>query len=303
MKIAMTVLALSLITATRGIAQSDVHPHEIRFSGASVDTVCRELLDARRRAEAEGRLDFAVEVESAATDDSVESVARVWMGSPHAVGRIDFVGHSKLNDTTLRRAMIVNERDVLDIGTLRRSLARINRLGMFEPLTLSDVRVAPLKDGVTVDLTIPLRQRKPRWWSLSAPLFPAAVLQASLASRLPPWGRGVFETATYFLSLNVAGFAKPFLALQRPIIPGQEWLSGFAITPALSPRAMLASYGRTHLAHSIGGMLDGGVQDPLVVAVTSSGRVDDKPLVCKPGRGRLWWLRGIAATAVGIAMP
>jgi hypothetical protein len=69
-------------------------------------------------------------------------------------------------------------------------------------------------------------------------------------------GRGVFEVATYFVSLNVAGFARPFLALQRPIIPGQELLSGFAVSPALSPRAMLRHYGLTHLAHRIGPLLD-----------------------------------------------
>src|SRR6185503_15840398 len=144
------VLLLSLITASDSIAQTTAYAREIRFS--SVDTLCTGLLDARRSAESEGRLDFAVDVEPAATDDSVERVARVWMGSAHAVRRIHFVGHSKINDTTLRRAMVVNERDVLDIGKLRWSLARINSLGVFEPLTLTDVNIARLDDGVTVDL-------------------------------------------------------------------------------------------------------------------------------------------------------
>jgi hypothetical protein len=302
MKPAATVLSLSLLTATEGIAQSDVRPREIRVSSTAVDTLCSGLLAARRSAESDGHLDFAIEIERAATDDAVELVARVWTGTAHAVRRIHFAGHSKINDTTLRRAMLLNERDVLDIGKLRRGLARINTLGVFEPLALTDVDVAFLDDGVTVDLTIPLRERKPRWWSLSPTLLPGIGLQASIGTRLPPWGRGVVEAATYFLSLNVVGFARPFLALQRPIIPGQEWLSGFAITPA-SPRAMLVSYGRSHLAHSIGGMLDGSVEDPLVVPVTSSGPLEDEPLVCKPARGRLWWVREAAATAVRIAMP
>lgn len=297
MKTAAAVLSLSLLIATEGSAQP-----ELRFSDTSAAALCDGLLDARRKAESEGRLDFAVEVEAAAIDDSVVHVARVWMGSAHAVRRIHFVGHSKINDTTLRRAMALHERDLLDIGRLRRSLARINSLGVFEPLSLADVGFAIQDDGVTVDLTIPLRERKSRWWSLSAPLFPLR-LQASVATRLPPWGRGVFEAATYFLSLNMTGFAKPLLALQRPIVPGQEWLSGFAITPAISPRAMLASYGRTHLAHSIAGLLDGSVQEPLVLPVRSPGRLDAEPLVCEPASGRLRWLRGIAATAVRIAIP
>lgn len=303
MKTAAAVLSLSLVVANESMAQSHARPDEIRFRDTSEAALCEALLDARRSAESAGRLDFSVEVESAGIDDSVEFVARLWMGSAHAVRRIDFVGHSTINDATLRRAMVINERDLLDIRKLRQSLAQINSVGVFEPLALADVGFAILDDGVTVDLTIPLRERKSRWWSLSAPLLPAIRLQASIASRLPPWGRSVFEAATYFLSLNVTGFARPFLALQRPVVPGQEWLSGFAITPALSPRAMLVSYGRTHLAHSIGGMLDGRVQEPLVVPVRSSGRLDDQPLVCKPARGRLWWLRGIAATAVRLAIP
>src|SRR5918993_5673361 len=92
-------------------------------------------------------------------------------------------------------------------------------------------------------------------------------LQALLASRLPPWGRGIFETATYFVSLNLAGFAKPFVALERPVLPGQEWLSGFAISPSLSPRGMLTHYGRTHLAHTIGGRLNRDVRETLAVPV------------------------------------
>lgn len=298
MKTAAAVLSFSLIAATEGVAQTGAD-REMRFSDTSVAALCRGLLDARRSAESAGRLDFAVEVET----DSGQHIARVRMGGAHAVGHIHFAGHSKINDTTLRRAMLLNERDMLDLGKLRRSLARINGLGVFEPLVLPDVGFEVREDGVTVDLTIPLRERQSRWWSLSAPLFPTIRLHARLATRLPPWGRGVFEAATYFVSLNVAGFAKPFLALQRPIVPGQEWLSGFAITPALSPREMLVSYGRTHVARSIIGMLDGSVGEPLVVPVTSADRSDDQPLVCQPSRGRLWWLRGIAATAVRIAMP
>ena len=145
------------------------------------------------------------------------------------VGRINFSGHSGMNDSTLRRAMTISERGLLDVGQLRRSLARINDIGVFEPLTLADISVARRDDGVTADLTIPLRERKRRWWSVSGPMIPGiGMLRASIC-RAPPWGRGVFEAATYFVSLNVTGFAKPFLALQRPVIPGQELLSGYAL--------------------------------------------------------------------------
>jgi hypothetical protein len=55
-------------------------------------------------------------------------------------------------------------------------------------LTLADISIARRDDGVTADLTIPLRERKRRWWSVSGPMIPGiGTLQASLSSRLPPW--------------------------------------------------------------------------------------------------------------------
>jgi hypothetical protein len=298
MKSAAVALCLALIAPASATGQSAVPLREVRFSGPSaMDELCACLLDLRRSAEAQGRLDFTAEVESAGTGGPLDLTARISVGSAHAVGRINFTGHSGINDSTLRRAMTIYERDLLDVGQLRRSLARINDIGVFEPLTLADIRVARQDDGVTADLTIPLRARKRRWWSVSGPVLPGiGTLRASLSSRLPPWGRGVFEATTYFVSLNVAGFATPFLALQRPVMPGQELLSGFAVSPVLSPRAMLMHYGRTHLARGIGAMLDGEWIDPLAVPVTSAGPLEAEPLICVPPKPRLWWLlRGAAA--------
>jgi hypothetical protein len=304
MKSAAFALVLALIAPVAAAGQPAGRPREVRFTGPSaIDELCACLLDARRSAEARGRLDFIAAVEFAGTGGPVDVTARIWMGSTHAVGRINFAGHSGINDSTLRRAMTIYERDLLDVGQLRRSLARINDIGVFVPLTLADISVVHRDDGVTADLTIPLRERKRRWWSVSGPVFPGiGSLRTSLASRLPPWGRGIFEATTYFVSLNVAGFAKPFLALERQVIPGQELLSGFAVSPALSPRAMLMHYGGTHLAHGISAMLDGEVHDPLAVTVTSAGRPRDEPLVCVPPKPRLWWLRRGAAPAVNVAL-
>src|SRR5688572_23648179 len=222
-------LGLALMAPVAAVAQPGENPRVLRFSGAAaVNALCSDLLDASRRAEAEGRLDFTAEVESSGS----EVTARIRMGPAYSVGRINFAGHSRINDTTLRRAMTIYERDRLDVGQLRRSLARINDLGIFESLTLADITVARRDDGVTADLTIELRERKRRWWSVSGPGLPViGPLRASVSSRLPPWGRGIFEATTYVVSLNVTGFAKPFVALERPVVPGQELGSGFAISP------------------------------------------------------------------------
>jgi hypothetical protein len=303
MKSAGFALCLTVIVPAAVAGQPADRPFEMRFSGPSATAaVCACLLDAGRTAEAQGRLDFTAEVEFAGAAGA-DVTARIRMGSAYSIGRISFAGHSTINDSTLRRAMTIVERDRLDVRQLRRSLARINDLGVFEPIALSDISVARRADGVTADLTVPLRERKRRWWSLSGPILPGVgSLKASVASRLPPWGRGIFEATTYAVSLNVTGFAKPFLALERPLVPGQELLSGFSISPALSPREMLMHYGRTHLAHGIGALLDVEVDDPLAVPVTSAGQLKDEPLVCVPPKPRLWWLRRGAAVAVNMAL-
>jgi Surface antigen variable number repeat len=302
MKSAVFALCLAIVAPAAVTGQPAGHLREVRFTGPSaMDALCACLLDARRSAETQGRLDFTAEVELAGTD-AVDVTARIWMGLAHAIGRINFAGHTGISDSTLRRTMTVYERDLLDVGELRRSLGRINDIGVFEPLTLADIGVVRRDDGVTADLTITLRERKRRWWSVSGPLPGIGSLRASLASRLPPWGRATFEATTYFVSLNVTGFAKPFFALERPVIPGQRLLSGFAVSPALSPQTMLMHYVRTHAAHGISAMLDGEVHDSLAVPVTVAGRRQDEPLICVPPKPRFWWLRRGAAVAVNVAL-
>jgi hypothetical protein len=309
MKPVLMALGLVLIVPGAAAAQPTVGPREVRFTGPSaLSELCACLLDLRRSADAQGRLDFSAQVESAGADAPVDLTARIWPGSTHAVGRINFAGHSGIDDSTLRRAMTIRERDLLDVRELRRSLARLGDIGVFEPLTLADISIARRDDGVTTDLTIPLRERKRRWWSISGPMVPGiGRLQASVSSRLPPWGRGVFAAATYFVSLNMVGFAKPFLALQRPVIPGQELFSGFAVSPALPPRAMVRHYGLTHLAHRMGSILDSRVDDPLAVPVTTAGRSEAEPIICVPPKPRLWWLRRgakvVGEVALGSLIP
>jgi hypothetical protein len=304
MKSAALALCLALIAPAAAVGQPAGGLGERRFMGPSaVDELCTFLLDARQRAETQGRLDFTAEVEFADTATLADVTARIWMGLPHTIGRINFAGHAGVDDSTLRRAMTVYERDLLDIRQLRRSLARINDIGVFEPVTLANLTVVDRHDELTADLTISLQERKPRWWSVSGPLLPGfGSVRASLASRLPPWGRGIFEATTYFVSLNITGLATPFLALERPLIPGQPLLSGFAVSPALSARAMLRHYGSTHVAHGIRTILDGEVSDPLAVPVTSSGQLQDEPFVCVPPKPRLWWLRRGASAAVDVAL-
>jgi hypothetical protein len=301
-----------------------------------VDHLCKCLLDTKRIAEAHGRIDFAAELEiseaSGATPGSesnwVDVTARVRAGSPYLVGRISFSGHHRVNDSTLRRAMALQERALFDVGKLRQSLARLNRSGLLEPITADDVEIERNPAGLTADLTISLRERPRGLWSLSGPVVATRLtgsLQGTISSRLPAWGRGVFEASTYYVTFSLIGLPNPLLrllpfaprprlspllVLERPYLPGQAVFSGFALSPMRPARTMLTSYAVTHLSRGARGVLgsDPVVPSTLLVPVqTSHASVDDGRssagfLICEPPDARLRWLRRGAAYAADLAL-
>ncbi len=281
------------------------------------DAQCACLFESRRIAESQGRIDFSVAVDTLGNGATTDVTAYLRMGSPYAVGRIQFTGHTAINDSTLRRAMTLRERDLFDVGELRRSLARLNDIGFAAPLTLADVIVSRDADGATADVTIPFRERGRRWWSLSGPIIPGfGSFDATIASRLPPWGRGVFETSTYLVSFNVLAAVRPLLglmpflskappalvALERPYLPGQGLLSGFALSPALSARTTLSHYGRSHLGRGVRALLEPETTEPLAVPMADTEASPGTFLVCEPPKPRWVWLRRGVIQAFDLAL-
>jgi hypothetical protein len=92
------------------------------------------------------------------------------------------------------------------------------------------------------------------------------------------------------------------LFLERPIVPGQELLSGFALSPAMSARATAAHYARTHAGRGLRAVLEGEIREPLAVPVVGSGRNAGEFLICEPPRSRWRWLRVGAIHAIDIAV-
>ena len=303
-------------------------------AGFPGDHLCKRLLDAKRTAEAQGRIDFAAELEVSEVNgaaptgserDWVDVTARVRTGSPYVVGRISFSGHYRVNESTLRRAMAVQERALFDVDKLRRSLAQLNRSGLLEPITPDDVEIESNPARLMADLTISLRERPRGQWWLSGPVAATGFtgsMQAAISSRLPPWGRGVFEASTYYVTLSLTGlpnplirllpFARrsrllPLLTLERPYLPGQAMFSGFALSPNRPARTMLTSYAVTHLSRGARGALgsDSSVPPTLLVPVqTSHAGVGASVgfLICEPPEARLRWLRRGAAYAADLAL-
>ena len=284
------------------------------------DAMCANLLELQRIAESQGRIDLTVVVETTNGDgDPSDLTAHVRAGSQYTVRRIQFTGHAAINDSTLRSAFTLRERDLFDVSKLRRSLARLNDIGLAEPVSVADIVVTRHTDDATADITIPLRKRGWRWWSLSGPVFPGlGSYQASISARLPAWGRGALDASTYLFTFNVLALATsslgllPFLSatppavvlLQRPYLPGQEWLSGFALSPAFSMRSTVAHYGRAQLAYGVRKVLEHPSGDTLAVLVANSGpgAQAGQFLMCHPSPPRWRWVRRGAVHAIDIAL-
>jgi outer membrane protein insertion porin family len=303
-----------------------------------VDALCRCFLEAQRIAESHGRLDFAVRLDiseadsppAAAPEDEVDVTAQVAMGSAFAVGRITFSGHRTINDSTLRRIIGLQERDLFDVSQLRRSLARLNQMGRFEPLRPGAVEIRTDPRRLTADLAIALRERPRGQWTISGPVAPlAGTLQLTLSSRLPAWGRGVFEASTYYVTFNLIAPWSPLLrllpiapkrspwswiAIERPWLPGRWPLSGFSLSPMFSTRTMLARYGRAQVSRVAREVfeddgLDAGLLIPVSTptAVPAGGDDQARFLLCDPPEPGLRWLRRgaarVADLALGVLLP
>ena len=264
-----------------------------------LNDLCRALIGERREAEKAGVVDFGArmevrDVETAGGRKQADVFATVERGPALRVGRIEFRGNRALSDTSIRRSMMLDEGQPLDQMLVRKSLARINRTNLFEPLSPANVVVNTPPGSDVADITINLKERKRGMWNFSGPMGPMSIagpLQFAISSRLPPWGRHVFELSTYTASLSLMAFASPMsgvlpflpknrflmlFTLTRPQLPGQRFLSGFTIAPQLGWQGMLFGYGMAQSRDLLGSVLQSerDFTPPLPVTVVRPGQPD-----------------------------
>lgn len=280
---------------------------------------CRELLAERRKAERDGALDFTARIEvQKVADDRADLRGTVERGPAYETGRITFRGNHKFGDILLRKAMSVEEGAPLDEMQLRRSLARINAMGFFEPLAERDVVVYTPPGSKAADLTIWLKEKKARSWSFSGPVGPMSVagpLEASIGTRLPAWGQGLLELSTYTLSAKLFFFPKPLatlipilpnkrfvpmLVLSRPLLPGQRFLSGATFAPQLGWQGMLFGYGVGQARDLFHGLFqsDRGLTPDLPVTIVNGG--SEGTMVCTPPKTGGDWARQVGGMVTNV---
>jgi outer membrane protein insertion porin family len=315
----------------KGYVDATVNASEIPESGKQVSlrieveagprqtppSVCTGLFAERRQTERQGILDFPVTLAVPAMTTTAAP------GQAYTVGRIDFIGHPHYTDAALRRNFLLDEGVPLDQYVLRRSIARLNRTNLFQPIDERQVSVRAHQPTGVADITVHLTERKRGAWSLSGPVGPmslAGPLRGSVGSRLPPWGRGLLELSTYTLSFNVFAFSRSFLpilsvasnrrllgvvALERPFMPGAGWLSGFAVAPQIRWKASALSYASRQIHQRLQPLIAGdrGLVPEIQVAVNRPA--GDAILFCEPPKPRFGALRTSAGFALHLlgALP
>lgn len=274
--------------------------------------LCDCLFKLRRESERQGILDFAVRMsaEPAGGDgNSVKLVAEIEQGRGYRIGRIDIAGNSRVRDASIRSHLLLDESDLLDSTLLRKSLDRLNRSGLFEPLNEKNVALHTDAESRAVDVRIRLTERRLRSWFLSGPVGPMSIagpLQFTLASRLPAWGSGLLDLSSYYASFSLVSYGYgrkfgPVMALDRRFSPAEGWRSGFSIAPQLGWRSTLLNYGGVQLRERLAPLLDGGthLMPPLTVTLERPG--GDVEMVCEAPQPRLRWVRKGLGLALQVA--
>ena len=291
------------------------------IDGAPASDVCSCLLAARREAERQGILDFSAGLDvEPVENDAVDLAVRIDRGPSYTVGRINFTGNHHYSEAMLRRNFVLDEGQVFDQSLLRKSLTRLNRSSLFEPVAEGSIVVAQNENTGVADVSVRLTERKRGAWNISGPMGPASFagpLQASLSARLPPWGRGMLELSTYTASISLLAFAHPILpfwpaafkglwpvlALQRPFSPGEGWKSGFTMAPQMGWRASVLSYASAQMRQRLSAGLAGEQEPDLVVWVKRPA--GDVAMLCEPPRPRFAPVRNAAVVGLRLlgALP
>ena len=209
---------------------------------------------------------------------------------------------------------MLEEGALFDERRLRRSVANLNRTGLFETIDAKNVIVQPNEKTRLADVTVRVAERKRGSWNLSGPVGTAAFagpLEGSISSRLPSWGRGLFDLSTYSLSLSMLAFPHPLLpilnapkalvpigALQRPYTPGEGWKSGFLIAPQLGWKIAAFGYATTQMQQRLLPLVSGdrAIEPDLSVAVERPS--GEAVMACEAPPPRLRALRTAATLAI-----
>jgi outer membrane protein insertion porin family len=288
------------------------------------EEACKSFFADRRKAERRGILDFAASIDvqdlpSNGPRKQAEASASISTGPAYQVGLISFRGNTTLNDLTLRRMMVLDEGAPMDEILLRKSLGRISSTHLFQPLTTRSVNINTPPGSHYANVTISLREEKKHSWAFSGPVGPGSAfgpLEFSISSRLPSWGRGIFELSTYAVSMRLMYYVKPLstiipflpnqrffplVDISRPMLPGQPLISGGEFVPQFGPLGMGFAYAVSQARSLMNPLFDTerSYLPGLPVTIERNGNAQGT-MYCEPAKTKLDWARQLSGIAVNV---
>jgi outer membrane protein assembly factor BamA len=288
------------------------------------EEACKAFFTERRKAEKQGILDFASSIDvqelpSNGPRRQAQAIGGISTGPAYQVGLIAFRGNTTLSDLTLRRMLVLDEGAPMDEILLRKSLGRISSTRLFQPLTTRSININTPPGSRYANVTIFLREQKKHSWALSGPVGPGSALgplEFSLSSRLPSWGRGIFEFSTYAVSMKLMYYFKPLstiisvlpnkrflplLDISRPLLPGQPLISGGEFVPQLGPEGMGFAYAVSQARSLTRPLFDTERTyiPGLAVTIERNGNPQGA-MYCEPAKTKLDWARQISGIAVNV---
>ena len=159
----------------------------------------------------------------------------------------------------IRRNMLMAEGDLLDEKLVRKSMARLNETGFFEPIAERDVHIQTDEPSGIADIVFQLHERKGGAWSLSGPVGPPASpdrLKLQYGRDCPPGERACWSCPLIALPsactpsacagsrsvVSAEGNISAGPGAPEAIHPGDGWRSGLFIAPQLGLRALGGIY-------------------------------------------------------------
>lgn len=144
-----TMSILKLKRPAEDASSKDLRPFNMHAINNVIDGIRTNYND-------QGYVNCNIQQELKVTDGpdgkTVDTIVNIDKGEQFTVRRINFEGNIKTKDKVLRRSMIIDEGDALNVGKLRDSLTRLSQLGYFN--IRQDPKLEPIANTSVVDITI-----------------------------------------------------------------------------------------------------------------------------------------------------
>jgi outer membrane protein insertion porin family len=179
-------------------------------------------------------------------------------GEPVYIGRIEIIGNDTTRDQVIRRELRIDESELYNGTGIRRSRARIERLGFFDEVV---IREEATNEPNVMDLQVEVSERATGQFQVGAGFSSVeSFIVTATISQNNLFGRG----QTLSLQMSLSGLRSIFtIGFSEPYFFGSPWQFGFEI---FNREILFTDFSRTSLGFSL--TAGHPITDDVLVSVT-----------------------------------